>query len=384
MLVDVPLCEISNVLAVIAALGHRHVDAAELPHARLHAQREIHDLRAGVVVVELARHAPAGRAEQRRDRVAERGLAAVTDVQRAGRIRRDELDVHRAALPRVRAAVRRRRPAISARSPSANTSGGDAKVDEARAGDLRRADAGAREVEPLDERLRRCRAASCPSGFASTIARFVAQSPNAGSRGRSMTGSTVAGAPSDCAARTSSARSSSVPSITCRTWGFDAAGLRRASIRIGAFALRSFAWLRRRFRLRSDFDSRTLGWTIAARPSASSFRFGASTPPSDFDRLPLAPDSQRLVAAARLGFAAASAMRVLAVVGEVEARPLKRVRRRRTSAHRRSCRTPDRRRSDAAFADLAIEALELVTVGAAVLVSWHSLRLRRGEPERES
>ena len=62
--------------------------------ARLHRERELLDLRAGVVVVELARDLVALRLEQRRDRVAERRLAAVADVQRAGRIGRDELDLH--------------------------------------------------------------------------------------------------------------------------------------------------------------------------------------------------------------------------------------------------------------------------------------------------
>ena len=63
-------------------------------------QRQLVDLRAGVVVVELARHRVALRLEQRRDRVAERRLAAVADVQRPGRIRRNELDLHLLGLVR--------------------------------------------------------------------------------------------------------------------------------------------------------------------------------------------------------------------------------------------------------------------------------------------
>src|SRR5690606_39536584 len=84
-------------LAVVAALGDYHRVAGELLQAGLHGEREVRDLHAGVVVVELALHLPALRGEQRGDRVAERGLAAVAYVQRARGIRRDELDDHRLA-----------------------------------------------------------------------------------------------------------------------------------------------------------------------------------------------------------------------------------------------------------------------------------------------
>ena len=39
MFVDVPLREIANVLAVVAAFGNRDLSSAELAHARLHAER---------------------------------------------------------------------------------------------------------------------------------------------------------------------------------------------------------------------------------------------------------------------------------------------------------------------------------------------------------
>ena len=57
--------------------------AAQLGDARLHALGEVRDLRAGVVVVELAGDLPAGPFERGGDRVADRGLAAVAHVQRA-------------------------------------------------------------------------------------------------------------------------------------------------------------------------------------------------------------------------------------------------------------------------------------------------------------
>ena len=62
------------------------------PRARLHRVGEGGDLHAGVVVVELAGHVVALRFEQRGQGVAQRGLAAVADVQRAGRVGRDEFD----------------------------------------------------------------------------------------------------------------------------------------------------------------------------------------------------------------------------------------------------------------------------------------------------
>ncbi len=50
------------------------------------------DLHARVVVVKLAAHVPAARGEQARDAIADRGVAAVADMQRTGRIGRDEFD----------------------------------------------------------------------------------------------------------------------------------------------------------------------------------------------------------------------------------------------------------------------------------------------------
>ena len=48
------------------------------------------NLHAGIVVIELAAHVPAARGEQTRDAIADRRVASVADVQRAGRIGRDE------------------------------------------------------------------------------------------------------------------------------------------------------------------------------------------------------------------------------------------------------------------------------------------------------
>ena len=57
------------------------------------------DLRAGVVDVVLARHLVAGEGEERGERIAEHGAAAVADMHRPGRVGRHVLDVD--LLPRA-------------------------------------------------------------------------------------------------------------------------------------------------------------------------------------------------------------------------------------------------------------------------------------------
>ncbi len=59
--------------------------------------REHVDLRAGVVDVIFARHAPSGEAEQVRQRVAKNGAARVADMHRSGRIGADIFDIDRTA-----------------------------------------------------------------------------------------------------------------------------------------------------------------------------------------------------------------------------------------------------------------------------------------------
>src|SRR5882672_2376180 len=68
---------------------------------RPHRQREILDLRSGVVVIELARDGATLRLEQARYRVAERRLPAMADVQRTGGIGGNELDHHALAAMSV-------------------------------------------------------------------------------------------------------------------------------------------------------------------------------------------------------------------------------------------------------------------------------------------
>src|SRR5260221_12291883 len=111
MLLHVPLGDLANVFAVIPPLGNLLGVAAHLPDAGLHAASEVHDLGARVVVVELARHLPPRPREQRRDRIAERCLAAMADMQGAGGIGGNELDIGGAAPARLSSARPRGRPA---------------------------------------------------------------------------------------------------------------------------------------------------------------------------------------------------------------------------------------------------------------------------------
>ena len=80
----------ADVLAVVAAVGHRLAE-----RERTHRLAELDDLAAVVVDVVLARDVVAAQLEDPGQRVAVRRLARVPDVQRPGRVGRDELDVDR-------------------------------------------------------------------------------------------------------------------------------------------------------------------------------------------------------------------------------------------------------------------------------------------------
>lgn len=99
--------DVGDVLAVVRGFRPLGVARLEAAGARLRRDGEVADLHARVVVVELAMHRVALRREQVRERVAERRLATVADVQRTGRIRRHEFDEHALARIARRTAVRR-------------------------------------------------------------------------------------------------------------------------------------------------------------------------------------------------------------------------------------------------------------------------------------
>ena len=149
---DVALGDVPDVLAVIAALRKHCRAAAQFLDPRLYAAREAQDLAAPVVVVELARHAPTGPLEQRRDCVAQGRLTAVADVQRTGRVGRDELDVHGPTLPHIASPV-----ALASREHRLEDAGelrcSEKKIDEPGAGDFDLADQTLRELQGRDQPL---------------------------------------------------------------------------------------------------------------------------------------------------------------------------------------------------------------------------------------
>ena len=106
-----------DVLAVVGRFGPARLTGLDAARTRLHRQRQILNLHAGVVVVELAADLVALRLQQRRERIAERRLSPVTDMQRSSRIRRDELDDRRFAGAALAVAVRRRRDRRCATAP---------------------------------------------------------------------------------------------------------------------------------------------------------------------------------------------------------------------------------------------------------------------------
>ena len=127
--------DLANVFALVAVGGKRDIETLRFAQARLHRQREVGDLRAGVVVIELATHRVSLRLQQPRQRVADGGAATVTDVQRTGGIGRNEFDHDRGAStgPVVTELVGFGEHAQDDRAPRRAR---QENVDEPRAGDL--------------------------------------------------------------------------------------------------------------------------------------------------------------------------------------------------------------------------------------------------------
>src|SRR5205809_598138 len=96
--------DVADVLSAIAILGERNVRIVGLAHARLNRKHEIGDLRAGIVVIELAMDFHSLPFEQGCDRVAYGCTAPMANVKRTRRVCRDEFD-HRATGHRGRTAI---------------------------------------------------------------------------------------------------------------------------------------------------------------------------------------------------------------------------------------------------------------------------------------
>src|SRR5690606_36600754 len=145
---------VGHVLDVVAVVGLRRplrVARLEPAQARLHRARQVLDLHAGVVVVELALDLPAVGVEHAGDAVADRRGAAVAHVQRAGRVGRDVFHAGGAALAGGVAAVLGA-VAQHAGDLALPRARGQVEVDEARPGDLHPGDVVA-GGEGLDQRL---------------------------------------------------------------------------------------------------------------------------------------------------------------------------------------------------------------------------------------
>ena len=93
--------DVLDVVAVVGRLRPAGIARLEALQPCLGGGGQRGDLHPGVVVIKLARDRPALGVEQVADGVAQRALAAVAHVQRAGRVGRDELHHHLAAMQRA-------------------------------------------------------------------------------------------------------------------------------------------------------------------------------------------------------------------------------------------------------------------------------------------
>ena len=97
--------DVADVGALVSALGYRGVVAQQLLVPGAHAGRKLPDLRAGVVEIEFAVHLPPGPFEQAGDRIAQRRLPAVAQVERTRGIGGHELHHDLPSAPAGVAAV---------------------------------------------------------------------------------------------------------------------------------------------------------------------------------------------------------------------------------------------------------------------------------------
>lgn len=145
------LGEADDVLAVVAVLRQLRLLAELLAVARLDRPREVVHLRAGVVDVVLARHFVAREVEHVAQRVADGRAAGMAQVQAAGRVGADELDLH--ALAGGCAASVILAGGLDLADDRIQIRAVQAEVDEARAGDFRRQDGRLAFVQMLQDRL---------------------------------------------------------------------------------------------------------------------------------------------------------------------------------------------------------------------------------------
>ena len=93
--------DLGDVVAAVAIGREGRIIRRNAAPTCLHGQCQVVDLRAGVVVIELAVNLPALRGQKVAQHVTQRRLAAMADVQRAGGVGRDELQHHLLAVGRL-------------------------------------------------------------------------------------------------------------------------------------------------------------------------------------------------------------------------------------------------------------------------------------------
>src|SRR5690606_14495447 len=130
---------LGDVVAAVAVLRPAGVIGRKPVGARLHGAGQVVDLHPGVVVIELAAHLPAVGVEHPGDAVADHAGAAVAHVQRAGGVGGHVFHARHAPAAAVVAAIAVALGVDQAQLLAPGT-GGEAEIDEARAGDLRAGD----------------------------------------------------------------------------------------------------------------------------------------------------------------------------------------------------------------------------------------------------
>ena len=132
---QISLGDIRDVIAAIARFRPGRMVRRDAHAAQLHRARQVIDLHTRIVVVKLARHIPARRMQHVAQTIAHRRAAPVPDMQRSGRVRRDELHAHLAPRAEVDMPIARARLQHAVHHVLLGRSG-DEHIDEARPGDL--------------------------------------------------------------------------------------------------------------------------------------------------------------------------------------------------------------------------------------------------------
>ena len=132
-------CHASDIVALVAVGRERDLFAEQAKIAQPGGEAENVHLPAGVIDVILTRHVPAGKGEQAGQRCAIRGTPAMADVQGAGGVGRNKLDLDLLRAPlggaaKVSALVEGRAYDFGF------LTGGQAEVDETGAGNFSAAD----------------------------------------------------------------------------------------------------------------------------------------------------------------------------------------------------------------------------------------------------